>query len=142
MTAPAAASTSASARPGTMPPRHVSIRVPWHDDWRGTICRRPIEDSACLILERIGKTRDDKQEEADAGRRWDELPPERNSRRMTDAFGEQVDVVLRACRGRRPHLRDFAEEDHGDAGVCARLRPQRGHGRRPGLRSMRFTAAS
>lgn len=31
------------------------------------------------------------------------------SRRMADAFGEQVDSVLRACRGRRPHLRDFAE---------------------------------
>ncbi|HEX6290938.1 MAG TPA: DUF1998 domain-containing protein [Herpetosiphonaceae bacterium] len=30
-------------------------------------------------------------------------------RRMSDAFGEEAQQNLPACRGRRPHLRDFAE---------------------------------
>jgi hypothetical protein len=37
----------------------------------------------------------------------------KRTRRMADAFGEDVDPFLRICRGRRPHLRDLAD------GECA-----------------------
>jgi len=38
---------------------HLSIRVPWHDSgWAGTICARPLDNSACLALRRIGQQRD------------------------------------------------------------------------------------
>ena len=39
-----------------LPPHHVTIRVPWHDGgWTGTVCARPLDNSSCLILPRIGE---------------------------------------------------------------------------------------
>jgi hypothetical protein len=35
----------------------------------------------------------------------------KTSRRMAEAFGDAVDASLGVCRGRRPHLRDFADQD-------------------------------
>ena len=59
-----------------LPMAHLSIRVPWHDSgWAGTICARPLDNSACLALRRIGQQRDDAFEVAVAGRRMDELDP-------------------------------------------------------------------
>jgi len=76
MTAPADVSTAASSRPGTLPHRHISIRVPWHDNgWNGTICQRPRENASCLTLKRIGENRNDDREEANAGKSWTELAP-------------------------------------------------------------------
>jgi len=52
-----------------LPLRHISIRAPWHDDaWRGTVCRRPKHNGACLRLSRIAENRDDAAEEAVAGK--------------------------------------------------------------------------
>lgn len=60
-----------------LPLRHVSIRVPWNDlGWGGVVCEKPSQNSACLILERIHQTRDDRAEEEVAGRTWDELRPD------------------------------------------------------------------
>ena len=57
-----------------LPPHHVTIRVPWHDGgWRGTVCARPLDNSSCLILPRIGEGRRDEVEARCAGRRFDEL---------------------------------------------------------------------
>ncbi|MGI8412946.1 MAG: AAA family ATPase [Solirubrobacteraceae bacterium] len=57
-----------------LPLRHLSIRVPWHDaGWDGTICRHPLGNGSCLILENISKNRDDAWEEANAGKAWDSL---------------------------------------------------------------------
>ena len=57
-----------------LPPHHVTIRVPWHDGgWTGTVCARPLDNSSCLILPRIGEGRRDEVEVRCAGRRLDEL---------------------------------------------------------------------
>ena len=37
-----------------LPLRHISIRVPWHDDgWNGCICKKPQSNTACQALDRI-----------------------------------------------------------------------------------------
>ena len=72
-----------SLHPGArqLPTQHISIRVPWHDnDWNGTICRAPKDNSSCLVLARIAAEKQDLKEEAIAGREWgslarSELPP-------------------------------------------------------------------
>lgn len=57
-----------------LPMAHLSIRVPWHDSgWAGNVCDRPLDNSACLALRRIGQQRDDAFETAVAGHRMDEL---------------------------------------------------------------------
>ncbi len=60
------------------PLRHLSIRVPWHDNgWNGTVCKAPKLNGACLRLERISKTRDDEAEAAIAGRHLKDLDESR-----------------------------------------------------------------
>jgi ATP-dependent exoDNAse (exonuclease V) alpha subunit len=57
-----------------LPLRHLSIRVPWHDNgWNGTVCKRPVENAACLVLKRIRETRDDAAETANAERHFSEF---------------------------------------------------------------------
>lgn len=54
-----------------LPLRHISVRVPWHDNgWIGTVCNHPAENAACLILKRIRETRDDKAEIENAGQQF------------------------------------------------------------------------
>jgi ATP-dependent exoDNAse (exonuclease V) alpha subunit len=51
------------------PPRHLSIRVPWHDaGWDGAVCQNPKQNGSCLKLPRIGESRDDDAEQAVAGK--------------------------------------------------------------------------
>jgi hypothetical protein len=58
-----------------LPMHHVTIRVPWHDSgWAGSVCARPLENTSCLILPRIGEGKRDEIESRCAGRRLDELP--------------------------------------------------------------------
>jgi hypothetical protein len=46
-----------------LPLRHLSIRVPWHDNgWNGTICKKPLENVACICLGAIHEHRNDKWE--------------------------------------------------------------------------------
>lgn len=65
----------------TLPFRHLSIRVPWHDTgWEGSICADPLANSSCLRLGRIAEGRDDAVEVKLAGKPWtdlsdSELPP-------------------------------------------------------------------
>lgn len=43
--------------------QHLSIRVPWHDDgWKGTVCKQPSANMACLKLKNITENRDDEYE--------------------------------------------------------------------------------
>ena len=57
-----------------LPPHHVTIRVPWHDGgWTGSVCARPLDNTSCLILPRIGEGRRDEVEARCASRRLDEL---------------------------------------------------------------------
>lgn len=40
------------------PLRHISIRVPWHDNgWDGTVCNQPELNCSCLRLSRISAHR-------------------------------------------------------------------------------------
>lgn len=53
---------------------HISIRVPWHDDlWRGTVCKKPRDNGACVVLPEIAETKSDEAEMCVAGRRFDEI---------------------------------------------------------------------
>jgi hypothetical protein len=65
----------------TLPYRHLSVRVPWHDSgWEGSICADPLANGACLRLGRIAEGRNDPLEVSLAGKAWanisdTELPP-------------------------------------------------------------------
>ena len=66
--------TGLAANARRLPLHHVTIRVPWHDGgWTGTVCTRPLDNSSCLILPRIGEGRRDDVETRYAGQRLDEL---------------------------------------------------------------------
>jgi energy-coupling factor transporter ATP-binding protein EcfA2 len=58
----------------TLPTHHITIRVPWHDSaWNGSVCARPLDNTSCLVLPRIGEGKNDETEGRCAGRRLDEL---------------------------------------------------------------------
>ena len=60
------------------PLRHLSVRVPWHDDgWRGTVCKAPHLNGACTKITRIGREKRDEVEVRIAGRSFESLPQER-----------------------------------------------------------------
>lgn len=51
------------------PLKHLSIRVPWHDNkWNGTVCNSPKANSSCLVLENCAKNRKDDFEMTLAGK--------------------------------------------------------------------------
>lgn len=79
----------------SFPLRHISIRVPWHDQgWNGTVCCQPGHNSACLKLKNIADSKDEAKEEKIAGQSikdmpWQEFPPcvkERGTFMATFAF--------------------------------------------------------
>jgi ATP-dependent exoDNAse (exonuclease V) alpha subunit len=65
----------------SFPLRHISIRVPWHDNgWNGTVCCQPKHNSACLKLKNISDSKNEVAEEKIAGQSingmpWQEFPP-------------------------------------------------------------------
>ena len=60
------------------PLRHLSIRVPWHDNrWDGTVCKNPKFNGACLKLARIAVKREDQAEQAVSGKLIKDLPQEK-----------------------------------------------------------------
>lgn len=66
-----------SLEPGArqLPLHHVTIRAPGHDGgWTGAVCARPLDNTSCLILPRIGQGRKDDAEAECSGCRFDELP--------------------------------------------------------------------
>lgn len=64
-----------------LPTHHVTVRVPWHDGgWAGSVCSRPLENTSCLVLPRIGEGKKDGVEARCAGLAFDgisteDLPP-------------------------------------------------------------------
>lgn len=57
-----------------LPAHHITIRVPWHDGGgAGSVCTRPLENTSCLILQRIGEGKRDEVEARCNGNRLDEL---------------------------------------------------------------------
>ena len=56
------------------PLRHISIRVPWHDNgWNGTVCTAPRLNGACLKLKNIALNKNDAAENEVAGRSIEDL---------------------------------------------------------------------
>lgn len=50
------------------PLRHISVRVPWHDNgWNGSVCKNPKFNTACLKLQNISDSKDEKAEETVKG---------------------------------------------------------------------------
>src|SRR6266496_4717152 len=63
-------------KPSSFPLRHISIRVPWHDNgWAGTVCQHPRNNTACIKLKNISDAKDDDKEEAVAGASLKDLQP-------------------------------------------------------------------
>ncbi|TDQ33383.1 ATP-dependent exoDNAse (exonuclease V) alpha subunit [Zeaxanthinibacter enoshimensis] len=59
------------------PLKHLSIRVPWHDNkWNGTICNNPQANGACLVLKNCALNRDDEKEQLLAGKSIENLEEE------------------------------------------------------------------
>ena len=57
-----------------LPPKHLSVRVPWHDSgWNGTVCKNPRDNGSCLVLKSIQPKKDVDAEEAIAGTKFIEL---------------------------------------------------------------------
>ena len=62
----------------SLPVQHLSIRVPWHDaGWTGTVCNKPVSNTACRALRRIADAKDDTTEAADAGKSFTDIEPAR-----------------------------------------------------------------
>lgn len=60
------------------PLRHVSIRVPWHDNgWGGTVCNQPRQNTACLKLVNIAESKVEADEEAMRGQSLKDMDPAR-----------------------------------------------------------------
>ena len=48
-----------------LPAHHITIRVPWHDGgWTGHMCGKPLDNTSCLVLKRIGAEKRDEVEVA------------------------------------------------------------------------------
>jgi hypothetical protein len=73
-----------------LPLHHITIRVPWHDSgWSGNVCARPLENTSCLILPRIGEGRRDEVETRCAGKRLDQVDAED----LPPCVGEKVSFM-------------------------------------------------
>ena len=101
---------SAGAR--RLPPHHVTIRVPWHDGgWTGSVCARPLDNTSCLILPRIGEGRRDEVETRCASQRLDEL----DRADVPPCVGERVSFMAPFALTRtmtHPYT-EFYPETHG-----------------------------
>ncbi len=95
-----------------LPPRHLTVRVPWHDaGWTGHVCKAPLQNTSCLALNRIGASRNDERENLLRGRSLleltsEELPPcaeERGTFMSTFGFSRMH---------RHPYV-ESAPETHG-----------------------------
>ena len=59
----------------SFPIRHLSVRVPWHDNgWDGTVCVDPKNNAACLKLSRIAEKKDEASEAELVRRHFKDLP--------------------------------------------------------------------
>lgn len=57
--------------------KHLSIRVPWHDNaWNGSVCSNVNANGACLVLKNCALNRNDKQENELAGQFLNEIEEE------------------------------------------------------------------
>jgi hypothetical protein len=101
---------SAGAR--RLPLHHVTIRVPWHDGgWTGSVCARPLDNTSCLILPRVGEGRRDEVEARCAAQRLDDL----DRADLPPCVGERVSFMASFALARtmtHPYT-EFYPETHG-----------------------------
>ena len=112
--------SSAGAR--RLPLHHVTIRVPWHDGgWAGNVCTRPLDNSSCLILPRIGEGRRDDVEAHCAGQRLDDL----DRADLPPCVGERVSFMAPFALPRtmtHPYT-EFYPETHGHFAATRFVQP-------------------
>ena len=49
--------------------KHISIRVPWHDnEWSGSVCKCPENNPFCMVLRNIADSKNVNNEMGLAGR--------------------------------------------------------------------------
>jgi hypothetical protein len=59
-----------------LPIKHLSARVPWHDNkWKGTFCCNILDNSFCRILPRVDGIKDTKEEEDGKSFNESNMPP-------------------------------------------------------------------
>ena len=100
----------------SFPVRHVSVRVPWHDNgWDGSVCVAPQNNLACLKLRRIAEKKDETTEAEFAGRHFNDLRTED----LPPCVTERVSFM--SPRGfSRSHDHPYRWDDNGPHG---HLRP-------------------
>lgn len=61
----------------SFPMRHISVRVPWHDQgWNGSICRNPKQNTACCKLLNIAASKNTEWESEHSGKSLRDLSQE------------------------------------------------------------------
>ena len=111
---------SAGAR--RLPLHHVTIRVPWHDGgWTGSVCARPLDNTSCLILPRVGEGRRDEVEARCAAQRLDDL----DRADLPPCVGERVSFMAPFALTRtmtHPYT-EFYPETHGHFAATRFVQP-------------------
>lgn len=105
-----------------LPPHHVTVRIPWHDSgWNGTVCTRPLDNTSCLVLPRIGEGRRDEVETRCAGQRLNEL----GIADLPPCVGERVSLMapFRLTRTMTHPYTEFYPETHGHFAPTRFLQP-------------------
>jgi ATP-dependent exoDNAse (exonuclease V) alpha subunit len=97
-----------------LPTHHLTIRVPWHDSgWDGTVCKRPADNTSCLVLPRIGTSKRDDLEMGCAGKRLDQLKDDE----PPPCVGERVSFMSSfgmSRRMRHPYVEWSSQHEHFD----------------------------
>lgn len=106
-----------------LPTHHITIRVPWHDSgWAGSVCMRPLENTSCLILPRIGEGKHDTSEMRCASQRFDEL----DAGDLPPCAGERVSFMapFELTRTMRHPYMESSAETHGHFVPTRFVQPQ------------------
>ncbi|RYZ81699.1 MAG: RNA helicase, partial [Proteobacteria bacterium] len=91
---------------------HLSIRVPWHDDgWNGTVCKDPVANSACLVLETCAKKKQEALEALVAGKSFDTLADEQLPPCLAERVSFMAPFGLHRTL-RHPYV-EIAPDSHG-----------------------------
>lgn len=93
--------------------KHISIRVPWHDNnWNGSVCCNPEGNPFCMALHNIATRKDVANEQNIAGEGWAKL----SSRDLPPCAGENG-AFMSSCSYQRTHRHVYSSGPH------ASLRP-------------------
>ena len=105
-----------------LPVHHLTIRVPWHDGgWAGTVCARPLDNTSCLVLPRIGEGRRDEAEVRCASQRLDKL----DGVDLPPCVSERVSFMapFPIARTMTHPYTDIFPETHGDMAPTCFVQP-------------------